>query len=311
MAHHHLAASPETCFWGYFEAQTPPVLTVASGDEVTIDCLPAGTLADGPADRLLADHVRTMEGLAAARGPGAHVMTGPIRVEGAMPGDVLQVEVLEAEPRQDWGFAKIVPLLGTLPEDFPDHEHFLIDIDPDRGEAVLPWGKRIALDPFFGVLAVAPPAAWGRLDTAQPRAFGGNMDNKELRPGATLYLPVFNEGALFSAGDGHGVQGDGEVCLCAVETALRGRFRLTLRSDLDAALPYAETPEALISMGFEADLDDAAKIAVRRMIDLVCVRTERTRSEAYLLCSLACDFRVTQLVDGEKGIHGVLPKSAL
>jgi acetamidase/formamidase len=198
-----------------------------------------------------------------------------------------------------------------LPEDFPDHEHFLIDIDTDRGEAVLPWGKRIALDPFFGVLAVAPPAAWGRLDTAQPRAFGGNMDNKELRPGATLYLPVFNEGALFSAGDGHGVQGDGEVCLCAVETALRGRFRLTLRSDLDAALPYAETPETLISMGFEADLDDAAKIAVRRMIDLVCARTERTRSEAYLLCSLACDFRVTQLVDGEKGIHGVLPKSAL
>jgi acetamidase/formamidase len=186
-----------------------------------------------------------------------------------------------------------------------------VDLDLDAREAVLPGGTRLPLDPFFGVLAVAPPANWGMIGTAEPRAHGGNMDNKELRPGATLYLPVFNDGALFSAGDGHGMQGDGEVCVTGLETALTGRFRLTVRKDLEAALPFAETADHLISMGFDADLDAAAKTAVRRMIDLVCERTERTREEAYMLASLAADFRVTQLVDGEKGIHGLLTKSAL
>jgi len=311
MPHHVLRSSPETCFWGYFDARTPAVLRVASGDELTVEALPAADLSDLPADgaRVLAEHRPVLEALAHDRGTTPHVITGPVHVAGAMPGDVLQVDILEARPRQDWGFAKILPLKGTLPEDFPEAHTFDIGIQGD--EAVLPWGKRLPLDPFFGILAVAPPPAWGRVGAAEPRAFGGNIDNKELRPGTTLYLPVFNEGALFSAGDGHGLQGDGEVCLCAIETALTGRFRLTVRKDLTAALPYAETAEHLISMGFDADLDDAAKIAVRRMIDLVCERTPRTRAEAYMLASLACDFRVTQLVDGEKGVHGVLPKTAL
>jgi acetamidase/formamidase len=313
MAHHVLSASPETCFWGFFAADTAPALHVASGDEVTIEALPAGGFDDLHPDpaRCLLEHRDTLEALAARKGPGAHIMTGPVHVAGAEPGDVLQVDILESRPRQGWGFAKIIPLKGTLPEDFGDFRRWIIDMDLDAGEAVLPWGTRLPLDPFFGILAVAPPARWGVIDTAEPRAHGGNMDNKDLRPGTTLYLPVFNEGALFSAGDGHGLQGDGEVCITALETALTGRFRLTVRKDMPAALPFAETADHLMSMGFDADLDDAAKTAVRRMIDLICERTERTREEAYVLASLSADFKVTQLVDGEKGIHGLLAKSAL
>ena len=313
MAHHVLPASPETCFWGFFAADTAPVLHVASGDEVTVEALPAGGLDDLHPDpaRCLAEHRATLAALEGRKGPGAHIMNGPVFVEGAAPGDVLQVDILESRPRQDWGFAKIIPLKGTLPEDFPTPGRWLVDMDLATGEAVLPWGTRLPLDPFFGIFAVAPPAPWGMIDTAEPRAHGGNMDNKDLRPGTTLYLPVFQAGALFSAGDGHGLQGDGEVCITALETALTGRVRLTVRKDLDAPLPWAETADHLLSMGFDADLDDAAKTAVRRMIDLICARTERTREEAYVLASLAADFKVTQLVDGEKGIHGMLAKSAL
>jgi acetamidase/formamidase len=169
----------------------------------------------------------------------------------------------------------------------------------------------LPLDPFFGIMAVAPPPVWGRLGTPEPRAFGGNMDNKELRPGTTLYLPVFNKGALFSAGDGHGRQGDGEVCIAAVETALTGRFRLTVRKDMKIDTPYAESSDYLISMGFDEDLDEAMRKAVRDMIGLVADRAELTRNHAYMLLSLAGDLRITQVVDGEKGVHMMMKKSWL
>jgi acetamidase/formamidase len=144
-----------------------------------------------------------------------------------------------------------------------------------------------------------------------PRAFGGNMDNKELRPGTTLYLPVFNDGALFMVGDGHAVQGDGEVYVTAIETGLTGTFRLTVRKDLDWTWPFAETPTHLISIGLDEDLDDAAKQAVREMVAHICRRTNLSRNQAYMLCSLAGDLRVTQTVDGNKGCHMMLPRSAL
>ena len=245
------------------------------------------------------------------QGPGPHFVTGPVYVRGAAPGDVLQVDVLEHTFPCDWGYTCVLPLLGTLPEDFDAYDIIHPDIDRARGVIVLPWGKEIRLDPFFGILAVAPPAHWGRCPSPPPRAFGGNMDNKELRPGATLYLPVFAEGALFMAGDGHGVQGDGEVCISALETALTGRFRLTVRHDLDYRQPFAETATHLISIGLDEDLDDAAKQAVREMIDHVCRRSELSRSQAYMLCSLAGDLRVTQTVDGVKGCHMMLAKAAL
>jgi acetamidase/formamidase len=213
--------------------------------------------------------------------------------------------------RQDWGFVAILPLLGTLPDEFTDYETIHPTVDHDRNVCVLPWGTEIPLDPFFGIIATAPPAVWGRCSSPVPRSFGGNMDNKELRPGSTLYLPVYNGGALFYAGDGHGVQGDGEVCITALETGVTGTFRLTTRKDMDLKWPFAETSTHLMSIGLDEDLDDAAKQAVREMIKHVCARSNLTRNQAYMLCSLAGNLRVTQLVDGNKGVHMLLPKACI
>jgi acetamidase/formamidase len=309
--HHEIPATPENMVWGYFDAALDPVLEIESGDSVTLTAWVAGGTAQLPEDRLRVDprHLQALEEV--AQGPGPHFVTGPVYVRGAAPGDVLQIEILEHSFPCDWGYTCILPLLGTIPEDFDAYEIMHLDIDRARGVAVLPWGKEIALDPFFGIIAVAPPERWGRCPSPPPRAFGGNMDNKELRPGATLYLPVFTEGALFMAGDGHGVQGDGEVCISALETALSGRFRLTVRRDLDYRRPFAENATHLISIGLDEDLDDAAKQAVREMIDHVCRRSSLSRSQAYMLCSLAGDLRVTQTVDGVKGCHMMLAKAAL
>jgi acetamidase/formamidase len=184
-------------------------------------------------------------------------------------------------------------------------------LDAARGIGRLPWGTELPLRPFFGVMGVAPPAAWGRLSSVQPRAHGGNLDNKELIAGTTLYL-VWHEGALFSAGDGHAVQGDGEVCVTAIETALTGTFEFRLRDDLGALrFPQAETADAYITMAADPDLDDAAKDALRDMIALIQRRANLDAAEAYMLCSLAADVRVTQLVNEQKGCHVVLLKSAL
>ena len=220
----------------------------------------------------------------------------------------MAIEILAIDPRQNWGYTRIRPLSGTLPEDFPMRRTWHTAIDRQRGIATVPWGAEIELAPFFGVMGVAPPPVYGAVTSIVPREFGGNMDLKELTAGTTLYLPVWNPGALFSAGDGHGVQGDGEVCVTALETALTGTFRLTLRKDMQFDLPRAETPTHQITMGFNEDLDDAAKTALRQMITLIGERVGLGREDAYMFCSLAVDMRVTQLVDGNKGIHAMLPK---
>jgi acetamidase/formamidase len=172
----------------------------------------------------------------------------------------------------------------------------------------LPWGATIPLRPFFGVMGVAPAAARGVLTSVEPAEFGGNIDCKELLPGATLYLPVWTAGALFSVGDGHAVQGDGEVCLTALETALSGTFRLILHKRVGATLPRFATPTQVGTFGFDRDLDEAARIALRDMIALITAETSLPPEEAYLLCSLAADLRVTQLVDGNKGVHVLLDR---
>ncbi|MBX2854274.1 MAG: acetamidase/formamidase family protein [Rhodobacteraceae bacterium] len=316
-----LSAAPENLFWGYMDAAIPPVLEIDSGETVRISTLPACFDADTPADKSLVtpDHRAALDTLRPGgtdgvfvSGPvGSHMMTGPIHVRGAEPGDTLQVDILEAVPRQDWGFCAIIPLLGTLPEEFTDYERIHLMIDHAAGAASTPWGASVPLDPFFGILGVAPPKEWGRVGSPEPMAFGGNMDNKDLRPGTTVYFPVFNEGAMFYAGDGHGCQGHGEVCITALETALDGVFRLTVRKDMSISQPFAETEKRLISMGFNRDLDEAARQAVREMITLICTRSKLTRNQAYMLCSLMADLHVTQLVDISKGVHAVLDKAHL
>ncbi|NJO32975.1 MAG: amidase, partial [Rhodospirillales bacterium] len=241
--------------------------------------------------------------------PG-HICTGPLR-SGAKPGQVLMVRIKSVELAYDWGYNHSGPLTGALPDDFPERRIMHITLDRRRMTGRLPWGLEIPLRPFFGVMAVAPPAAWGSVSTLPPRRNGGNLDNKELVAGTTLYLPIHLEEALFSVGDGHGAQGDGEVCVTAIETGLVGSFELVVRDDLSLEWPRAETPTHVMTMAFDPDLDDCVVIALRQMVDLVAREAGIDRQEAYTLCSLAADLRITQVVNGYKGVHVMLEKRYL
>ena len=305
-----LVSSSSNCAWGYFDAIKKACVEIRSGDEIIIETVSGGPTnlpPDGAGfqipSELLEIHAECDPTL-----PG-HILTGPVFVQGAKPGDVLQIDILEISLRQNWGWNIIRPLAGTLPEDFEKTRQVIIPLDLNAMQAQLSWGLKLPLKPFFGVMGVAPPPNWGRISSIQPRAHGGNLDCKELLVGASLYLPVFNEGALFSCGDGHGAQGDGEVCVTAIETALEGKFRLTVRKDIFISAPRAETPTHLITMGLHEDLNRCAEAALRDMIKLITESTDLSREDAYMLCSLAGDLRVTQTVNGNKGIHMMMDKS--
>jgi acetamidase/formamidase len=308
--HHVVEASPETIHWGVFDPSLRPILTVESGDSVTFHCVSGGRDAMPPPPYVVPPALRAIHERCAPRAPG-HILTGPVAVAGAEPGDTLEVRVKDVRPGADWGYTGFRPLRGSLPEDFPYTRLLHIPVDRDRGMARLPWGMDLPLSPFFGVMGVAPPPHYGVVSTIEPREYGGNLDLKEMTEGSTLYLPVFNPGALFSAGDGHGVQGDGEVSLMALEMCMTGTFELILRKDLSLKFPRAETPTHWITLGLDEDLDQAAKQALRGMIALLGEIRNMHPADAYSLCSLAVDLRVTQIVDGNKGIHAMLPKSLL
>ena len=311
MAHHELHASPETVHWGYFDGTLPPVLTIDSGDSVTIHTVSGNKAVTPRGDFEVPPELRRIhEEVTEKREPG-HILTGPIAVRGAAPGDVLEVRIHDVKLRQDWGWNVVRPLMGALPDDFSEFRLVHLPLDKERNVAKLPWGVDLPLSPFFGVMGVAPPKAWGRISSIEPRAHGGNIDCKELGAGATLYLPVFNQGALFSTGDGHAAQGDGEVCVTAIETALTGSFEFILRRDMRLRRPRAETATHLISLGMHVDLDDAAKRAVRDMIGMIRERSNMAPESAYMLCSIAGDLRISQIVNGEKGCHMMLAKKLL
>ena len=309
MSHtHYLNPTPQTVHWGHFNASIPSVLQVESGDEIVIDTFSGGMseVADPslfrPEHRLIVDTVPQIM--------GPHILTGPVRVKGAEPGDTLEVRILDIELTTDWGWNIIRPLKGALPEDFPNLSRRVIPIDRQTNMARLPWGVDVPLRPFFGIIGVAPPPAYGLVSSVEPREYGGNIDNKEFIPGTSLFLPVFVPGANLSVGDGHAVQGDGEVCLTALETCLKGRFQVIVHKQ-SLNFPRAITPTHYISMGMDVDLDDAAKQALRNMIKWLTEIKPWTAEEAYVFCSLACDLHVTQLVDGNKGIHAMVSRSVI
>lgn len=306
---HSIGPTPNTVHWGFFDAAIPPVLTIDSGDTITIDTVSGGRLEVGddisffrPEHRLVVEQVQ--------QGPGPHILTGPIAVRGAKPGDTLEIKILDIELTEDWGWNIIRPLRGTLPEDFPNLSRRIIALDRKAHVAKLPWGVDLPLQPFFGIIGVAPPANYGRVSTVEPREYGGNIDNKEFIAGTSLFLPVYVPGANFSVGDGHAVQGDGEVCLTALETCLKGRFEVVLHQR-QLNFPRAITPTHYITMGFDLDLDLAAKQALRNMIQWLTEMTSWSAEEAYVFCSLACDLHVTQLVDGNKGIHAMVRRELI
>ena len=310
-AHHTVDPTPSTVHWAFFDAALKPVIEIESGDTVTLNTVSGGRdiLPTGPGFEILPEHVEIHDKV--EQGGAGHIMTGPVAVRGAKPGDVLEVRIKEVSLRQNWGWNRIRPLGGGLPEDFPDGRLLHIPLDKEKMVANLPWGVDLPLAPFFGVMGVAPPKEWGRITSIIPRSHGGNMDNKELGAGCTLYLPVFNTGALFSAGDGHAVQGDGEVDGTAIETCLSGTFELHLRKDMTLLMPRAETATHYITHGIDAVLDNAAKQALREMIALIQEKSNLSKEDAYALCSIAADLRVSQIVNVHRGIHVMLAKSAL
>lgn len=310
-SHHTVDPIPSTVHWAFFDATLAPVLEVEPGDTVTLHTVSGGKDILPLDDDLevLPDHVHIHENV--QPGGAGHIMTGPVAVRGAVPGDVLEVRIKDIQLRQNWGWNRIRPLGGGLPEDFPDRRLLHIHLDKEAMLANLPWGVDLPLAPFFGVMGVAPPPEWGRITSIIPRAHGGNLDNKELGVGCTLYLPVFNEGALFSAGDGHALQGDGEVDGTAIETCLSGTFELHLRRDMTILMPRAETAEHYITHGIDPVLDNAARQALREMIALIQEKSNLSKEEAYALCSIAADLHVSQIVNVHKGVHVMLKKSAL
>jgi acetamidase/formamidase len=317
MATHRIDASPKTTRWGTFSAEYDPILTIESGDSVVLQCV-SGSVEVMPSPSSGLEVPAALKAIQAANPPrlGGHILTGPVAVRGAEPGDALEVRIDRIEFGVDWGFCGHRPLAGTLPEDFPARFLSHIPVDRQAGTCTLPWGTELKLAPFFGVMGVAPPPEYGVISTREPREHGGNLDNKELGAGSSLFLPVWVEGARFSAGDGHGVQGDGEVCINALEMCLTGTFTLVLHKGGGSRAPLlryprGETKTHFISMGMNEDLDIAMKTALREMIAFICSRTNLSRDQAYQFCSLAVDFHVTQTVNGEKGVHGMLRKGLL
>jgi acetamidase/formamidase len=308
-AQHTVRVTPSTVQYGYFAADAKPVLTVKSGEVVTMDTICAipelqqlGAALDDPMREL-----KDVDANVKDKGPGPHVLTGPVAIEGAKPGDVLEVEILEIRLRSPYGWMMIEPGAGALPEEFPYLRRKLVPLDDRNKVAEFAPGIRIPVRPFFGNLGVAPPE--GRLSSGPPAYNGGNMDNKWLVAGTKLYIPVQVPGALFSVGDGHAAQGDGEVCITAIETNLTGVFRFTVRKNMKLHWPRAETPTHFITMGLHESLDEAARRATKEMIDYLTTVRGLSRDDAYMLTSAAVDLHVTEVVDGVKGVHATLPKS--
>jgi acetamidase/formamidase len=309
-AQHTVHVTPANVQWGYFAADAKPVLTVKSGEVVTIETIcgipemleQLGAATDDPIREMKEMYAKVKD-----KGPGPHFLTGPVAIEGAMPGDVLEIEILDIRLRSPYGWMMIQPGSGALPDEFPYLREKLVRLDERKKVAEFAAGIRIPVRPFFGNLGVARPT--GRLDSGPPAYNAGNLDNKWLVAGTKVYIPVHVPGALFAVGDGHAAQGDGEVCVTAIETNLTGVFRFTVRKDMKLRWPRAETPTHFITMGLHESLDEAARRATKEMIDYLTTERGLSRDDAYMLTSAAVDLHVTQVVDGVKGVHATLPKA--
>jgi acetamidase/formamidase len=320
---HQLPATPSTVAYGYYWSQATPVLTVASGDMVDIETMltnsPAGLERMGvaPADvpQNLRDIVAQVTG--DKRGPGGHILTGPIYVTGADSGDVLEIRFLSITLPLAYGYNGCSGFMRELcraPGDTartPAGASRLIHLNREARTAEVAPGITVPLRPFFGSVGVSPPVARGRVSSNPPDIHAGNMDNKELVEGTTLYVPVWVPGALLQLGDGHAAQGDGEVDQTAIETNLRGRIQVIVRKNMPLTWPRIETPTHWITMGADTSLVVATRIAVSQMVTFLQQAQGISQVHAYQAASMAADLRITQLVDGNVGVHMMIPKSYL
>jgi acetamidase/formamidase len=309
---HHLPATPGTVAWGYYSAAATPALRIASGDIVEVETLLTSTperleAAGVPKDQV-EPSLRAITTTVTDKGPGGHILTGPVYVEGAEPGDVLEVRILSVALAIPYGYNGCSGFLRDL---CAEPRTRIIQLDRKHLRADLGGGIVVPLRPFFGSMGVAPPPDSGRVSSNPPGIHAGNLDNKELVAGTTLFIPVHAPGALFEVGDGHAAQGDGEVDQTAIETSLLGRLQLVVRKDLKLVWPRVETPTHWITMGTDTSLTVATRIAVREMVGFLMEARRLPQVEAYRLASIAADLHITQLVDGRVGVHMMMPKAVL
>ena len=315
MTHHILKASCQTVHLGGFSHQLKPALIVDSGDSIEVETYTGFYLYDkAPPEFLTPEFLEICQHLPAERkvGPGPHLLTGPIYVRNSEPGDVLEVTLEAISPRLPVGFNAIRSGWGALPQQFVEPRLRFIRLDLDKGIAEFPTGSgiHIPIQPFFGILGVA--TAQTSRSSVPPGSYGGNIDNRELQAGSRIFLPVFVPGALLSIGDGHSAQGDGEINVTAIETSMNGTIQIKLRKDLKFTSPIAETPTDIITLGFGETLDEAFEFALKEMITFLESFVGLSAEDAYVLCSLAVNFHITQVVNSpQKGVHGMLPKSIL
>lgn len=309
---HPLPALPSTVAYGFYWSQAKPAITIPSGDIIEVETLLTNTptrleTAGVPAEKVQAS-LRAVVEKVTDKGPGGHILTGPVFVEGAEPGDVLEVKILEIGYSISYGYNGCS---GFLRELCADPRTRIIQLDTVKKIADLGNGIIVPLKPFFGSMGVAPPPDSGRVSSNPPGIHAGNLDNKELVAGTTLYIPVHVAGALFEVGDGHAAQGDGEVDQTAIETSLRGKLQLKVRKDMKLTWPRAETATHWITMGTDTSLTVATKIAIQEMVKFLQETKSLPQVEAYRLASIAADLRITQLVDGKVGVHMMIPKQVI
>jgi acetamidase/formamidase len=311
---HTLPATPTTVAYGHYWSQTPPVLRIASGDIIDVETLitnsPQGLQRAGVKPEEIQQSLRDIVAKVTDRGPGGHILTGPVFVQGADSGDVLEVKILSVDLAIPYGYNGCSGFIRTLCDSSGARTR-IFRLDARTMTAEFAPGIVIPLRPFFGSMGVAPPPSIGRWSSNPPWIHAGNLDNKELVAGTTLYIPIHVPGALFEVGDGHAAQGDGEVSQTAIETSLRGRLQLTVRKDMRLEWPLGETPTHWITMGTDPDLKKATEIAVRETVKFLQQRKSLSQMEAYQLASIATDLRITQLVDGHVGVHVMIPKALL
>lgn len=323
---HHVRQTPENAVFGNFPEDKAPILTIRSGETVRIDGGGGARWGDGDPQDWLREHhltltadqaeaveeiVRVVRDTPRQPGiPGGHFIVGPIAIEDAEPGDTLEVQILSVVPRIPYGTVGMRPGVGGIPDDVKEAFTMVVPLDLERNVGLFEPGIEVPLGPFMGVMATLPASSEGPYRrSGPPGLFGGNLDNKELIDGTSLFLPIFHPGALFFTGDSHAAQGDGEVSINAIETANTAVLRFVLHKGKTLAAPRAETPTHYIAMGLDPDLDTAMQMAIRETIRLLGDVKGLDFNRAFALSSIAVDFRVTQVVDGTKGIHSMIPKS--